>query len=152
MEFKVYEEKGIYNLIIHLPKIIYSFLITYIFNLIIKGFALSDRNIIKLKNIENKKKKIENLFKVIACLKIKFNLFFVIGFLFLCFCWYYISVFCCVFINTQIILIKDTFLSFGLSLLHPFILNLIPGLFRIPSLKSKNSPFLYSLSKIIAQI
>ena len=149
---KIYEAKGIYNLIIHLPKIFYSSLITSAFNLIIKLFALSDKNIIDLKNIENRKKKNENLLKVVSCLKIKFNIFFIVGFVFLCFCWYYISVFCCVYINTQIILIKDTFLSFGFTLLYPFILYLIPGLFRIPSLKSKNSPSLYFLSKIIAQI
>ena len=149
---KIYESKGIYNLIIQLPKIIYSSLITSAFNLIIKIFALSDSNIIDLKNIGKRKKKNEKLLKVISCLKIKFNIFFVIGFVFLCFCWYYISVFCCVYINTQIILIKDTFLSFGFSLLYPFILYLIPGLLRIPSLKSKNSPSLYILSKIFAQI
>ena len=149
---KIYETKGIYNLIIQLPKIIYSSLITSVFNLIIKLFALSDKNIIDLKNIESRKKKNENILKVVRCLKIKFNIFFVIGFLFLCFCWYYISIFCCVYKNTQIILIKDTFLSFGFSLLYPFIINLIPGLLRIPALKSKNSPYLYFLSKIIAQI
>ena len=149
---KIYESKGIYNLINQLPKIIYSSLITSIFNLIIRKFALSDKNIIDLKNIGRRKQKNEKLIKVISCLKIKFNIFFVIGFVFLCFCWYYISVFCCVYINTQITLIKDTFLSFGFSLLYPFILNLIPGLFRIPSLKYNNSPFLYNISKIISQI
>ena len=149
---KIYESKGIYNLIIQLPKIIYSSLITSVFNLILKTFALSDKNIIDLKNIRNRKKKNENLLKVITCLKLKFNIFFFIGSLFLYFCWYYISVFCCVYFNTQIILIKDTFLSFGFSLLYPFILYLIPGLFRIPSLKSKNSPSLYFLSKIFAAI
>ena len=149
---KIYETKGIYNLIIQLPKIIYSSIITSVFNLIIKSFALSDKNIIYLKKIEGTKRKNEHLLKVIACLKIKFNIYFVIGLLFLGFCWYYISVFCCVYINSQIILIKDTFLSFGFSLLYPFIIYLIPGLFRIPSLKSKNSPFLYSFSKIIALI
>ena len=149
---KIYETKGIYNLIIQLPKIIYSSLITSVFNLIIKTFALSDKNIINLKKIEGTKRKNEHLLKVISCLKVKFNIYFIIGFLFLCFCWYYISVFCCVYVNTQIILIKDTFLSFGFSLLYPFILYLIPGLFRIPSLKSKNSPLLYSFSKIIALI
>ena len=149
---KIYESKGIYNLIIQLPKIFYSSIITSVFNLIIRLIALSDGNIIRLKNVVSRKKKNKKLLNVISCLKIKFNIFFVIGFLFLCFCWYYISVFCCVYINTQIILLKDTFLSFGFTLLYPFILYLIPGLFRIPSLKSKNSPTLYFLSKIIALI
>ena len=148
----VYESKGIYNLINQLPKIIYSSLITSIFNLIIKKLALSENNIIELKNIGRRKKKNEKLLEVISCLKIKFNIFFVIGFVFLCFCWYYISIFCCVYINTQITLIKDTFLSFGFSLLYPFLFYLVPGLFRIPSLKSKNSPFMYYFSKIIAKL
>ena len=149
---KIYESKGIYNLINQLPKIIYSSLITSIFNLIIKKLALSESNIIELKNIGRRKKKNEKLLEVISCLKIKFNIFFVIGFVFLCFFWYYISIFCCVYINTQITLIKDTFLSFGFSLLYPFLFYLVPGLFRIPSLKSKNSPFMYYFSKIIAKL
>jgi hypothetical protein len=50
--------------------------------------------------------------------------------------------------NTQLHLIKDTLISFGLSLFYPFGIYLIPGLFRIPSLSnSKNKRrYLYSLS------
>ena len=84
--------------------------------------------------------------------KIKFILFIIIGFIILIFFWYYLSCFCCVFANTQYPLIKDTLISYGLSMLYPFGLNLIPGLFRIPALKSNSRKILYIISKIIAFI
>ena len=62
--------------------------------------------------------------------------------------------FCAIYVNTQLHLIKDTLISFGLSLFYPFGINLIPGIFRIPSLfnhKNKRS-YLYSLSKIVQMI
>ena len=62
--------------------------------------------------------------------------------------------FCAIYVNTQLHLIKDTLISFGLSLLYPFGINLMPGIFRIPSLsnpKNKRS-YLYSLSKIVQLI
>ena len=36
--------------------------------------------------------------------------------------------------NTQLFLLEDTLISFGLSLLYPFVIYLIPGFFRIPAL------------------
>ena len=70
------------------------------------------------------------------------------------FFWYFISCFCAVYKNTQIILIKDTLISFGLSMLYPFGLNLFPGIFRIPALraKNKNMKYLYQFSGIVALI
>ena len=66
--------------------------------------------------------------------------------------WYYVSVFCAVYVNTQILLIKDTAISFALDLTYPFILYLFPGCFRIPALRSKNGLCLYQLSTWIAFI
>ena len=70
------------------------------------------------------------------------------------FFWYYISCFCSVYKNTQLILIKDTLISFGLSMLYPFGLNLLPGMFRIPALRAvnKNNKYLYQLSGYVALI
>ena len=97
---------------------------------------------------ENKNviKKISNL---LNNLTIKFIIFFILIFLFLVLFWYYLICFCGIYQNTQIYLIKDSLISFGLSLLYPFILNLLPGIFRIPSLKSNNKEFLFKISKII---
>ena len=59
-----------------------------------------------------------------------------------------------VYRNTQYLLLKDTLISFGISLVLPFIIYLIPGLLRIPALTEpeKNKKCLYNLSKIIAMI
>ena len=53
--------------------------------------------------------------------------------------------------NTQIHLLKDTLISFGLSLSIPFVFYLLPGIFRIPSLSdiNKNRKYLYSLGKFL---
>ena len=52
-----------------------------------------------------------------------------------------------VYRNTQILLTKNTIISFCTGLLYPFGLSLLPGLFRIPALKSKNRKCLYKISK-----
>ena len=50
----------------------------------------------------------------------KFILYFIISTLLLAPFWYYISVFGVIYRNTQIHLLKDTLMSFGLSLFIPF--------------------------------
>ena len=88
---------------------------------------------------------------MINILKIKFILYFIISFIFLSFFWYYISMFGAIYMNTQYHLLKDTLMSFALSLIFPFIINLLPGIFRIPSLSDpKNKKiYLYNFSKLI---
>ena len=88
--------------------------------------------------------------KLIKKLKIKFVLYFILSFILLLFFWYYISMFDAVYRNTQFLLLKDTLMGFGLSLISPFVIYLFPGLFRIPALASpqKNKKCLYNFSKI----
>ena len=47
--------------------------------------------------------------------------------------------FCTIYKDTQIHLIKDTLMSFGLSMLYPFGIYLLPGFFRIPALSDKRN-------------
>ena len=70
------------------------------------------------------------------------------------FFWYFISCFCAVYKNTQEILIKDTLISFALSMIYPFGLNLLPGMFRIPALRSitKDKKCFYKISGLVALI
>ena len=149
---KIYQDKGTYNFIYNIPQILYSTIISSVINFIVKSFSLSEKNVLAIK----KRKTIEEIeikfHKVLKCLVIKFILFFIICFLFLLLFWYYLACFCAVYKNTQYYLMKDTAMSFCLSLLYPFGLNLIPGLFRIPSLKKNNREFLYKISKIIQLI
>ena len=69
----------------------------------------------------------------------------------LLFFWYYISMFGIIYRNTQYHLLKDTLISFGISFFYPFGINLIPGIFRIPSLSNpkKKRTCLYNFSKIL---
>ena len=59
--------------------------------------------------------------------------------------------FCVIYRNTQIHLLKDTLMSFGLTLLIPFGIYLFIGFFRIPSLSSpkKRQKYLYNFSKVL---
>ena len=75
--------------------------------------------------------------KILINQKIKFTLFFILTTLLLLFFWYYISCFCGIYINTQIHLLKDSTISFALSLLDPFWQCLILGIIRIHALKNK---------------
>jgi len=148
---KIYEDKGKFDFVYEFPKIIYSTMLSAIISLIIKYLALNEKILIEIKNseINNLKMSSKKVIEVIKCLKIKFGSFFILSSLFLIMFWYYMSCFCAVFKNTQFHVLKDTLISFGLSLLYPFAINLIPGLFRIPSLRNNKRKKLYFLSRII---
>ena len=146
---KIYEDKGDFKLIYQIPMAIYSCIITMVLNLIVKYFSLTENIIIKLKNEEYDENKTA---KVEKCINLKFILFFSLNFFFIILFWYYISCFGAVFMNTQIPLIKDTLISFTFSLIYPLVINLIPGIFRIHSLKNNNNEFMYKISLYIQLI
>ena len=150
----IYQEKGHFNFIYHIPQILYSSLISGIINVLFKYLALSQESISKLKN-EKDKENLDNKQKeLIKSLKIKFTLFFVLTFLLILFFWYYLTCFCGIYINTQIHLIKDTLMSFLASLIYPFGFCLIPGIFRIYALKSEKGSrnLLYKFSSLLDMI
>ena len=147
----IYLNKGKYKFLYQLPKIIYSFLISAVLNAILKELSLSEGDIIKFKEKKDKNNLEKNKDKLYSKLYAKFILFFIFGFILLLFLWYYLSMFCVIYKNTQLYLIKDTIISFIFSLFYPFLIYLIPGLFRINSLSDKknNKKYLYSFSKFI---
>ena len=148
---KIYKNNGVFDLEAQLPIIIYSTLISLLLNSPLNFLALSNDSIITFKQDKTKiniRKRASSLKNVLI---IKFNLYFIISFVFLLFFWYYISMFCIIYINTKIHLLKDTLMSFLLSLLFPFFTYLLPGLLRIHSLSDiKNKrECLYKLSKFL---
>jgi hypothetical protein len=148
----IYKYGGSYNLSYLFPSIFYAFLISYYINIIIKYFSLSERNLLELKN-EKSIKKTNNLVpKVLRCLIIKYISYFVISIIFLSFFWYYISSFGAVFQNSQVYLIKNTFISFSLGLIYPFPIYLLPGIFRRFSLRAKNRKIIYIISNILQNL
>ena len=148
---KIYEDKGKFNFLYQIPQILYSTIISRIIDSIIRTLALSQDNIIELKQEKEKKDLDMKYKKLLQRLKIKFILFFVIAFTVLGVFWYYITCFCGIYINTQIHLIKDSVLSFVTGLLYPFGLYLIPGIFRISALKAEkhDGKCMYKFSSFI---
>ena len=151
---KVNQNNGKYEIVSQIPQILYSSIITTIINILLKMLSLSEKNILLLKQEKDLKKTKENSSVIKRCIIIKFIFFFIISNILLLFFWYFISCFCAVYTNTQTVLIKDTLISFSLSMLYPFGLNLLPGLFRIPALRDKTqrSKCLYQIGGILASI
>ena len=148
---EIYENKGEFDLDNQIPIIVYSTLISMILNAPLNYLALSNDAILSFKQDNTKNiisKKLKNLMKILT---IKFSSYFIISFLFLVFFWYYISLFDIIYINTQIHLIKDTLMSFVLSLLIPFVIYIFPGILRIPALSNRKNKreCLYNFSKFL---
>ena len=108
-------------------------------------------NLIELKQEKGKNNLESKYTKILNIIKIKMILFFVCAFVILSFFWYYITCFCCIYVNTQIHLIKDSIISFIISLIIPFGIFLIPGIFRITALRMNKSSgrLLYKLSAFL---
>ena len=151
---KINDDHGKYDFLYQIPQLFYSTIISAVINMILKFLSLSEKQILNIKQEKDyiKAKKISKSIK--KCLKIKLAFFFTLSFLLMLFFWYFISCFCAVYKNTQIILIIDTLISFSLSMVYPLGLNLLPGFFRIPALraKDKDKKYLYILSGFVALI
>ena len=147
---KIYSDGGGFDLEYHIPQIVYSTIISSVIITLVKFTALTEGNVIKIKSA--KLTELETVYKSEAkCMKIKMIIFYVIIFILLLFCWYYVGCFCAVYENTQTQLLKDTVSSFAAAMIYPFVIDLIPGLFRIPALrdKDKKSSCRYTFSKLI---
>ena len=146
----VYESKGLFDFEYQLPIIFYSSIISMFIGSLVQMLGLSNDLIIDF----NKNQELEDInergIKLIKKLKIKFVFYFILSFMLLLFFLYYISMFNAVYRNTQFILLEDTLMGFGASLIYPFVIYLFPGFFRIPALSApqKNKKYLYNFSKL----
>ena len=147
----IYENQGTLDIIYQIPQIIYSNIISFVIDKIIRFFSLSQVDVINENNIRKREKKNKRSKKFFRILFIKYIMFFIFSFVLLFFFWLYISCFCFVYRNTQMYLIKDTLFSFGFSLASPLIIYLISGALRIYSLRDKRKKrnLIYILSKFI---
>ena len=143
---KIYEDKGKFNFLYQIPQILYSTLISKFIDSLIRRLALTQDIIVGLK--QEKEKTNRKIRKIVKIIKIKLISFFIITFMTLIFFWYYILCFCGIYVNTQKHLIKDSVFSLLTGLLYPFAICLIPGIFRIASIRIEklHGSFLYKLS------
>ena len=151
---KITVDHGAFDFLYQIPQILYSTIISAVINMILKKLSLSELQILSIKKEKDFKTALKKGKNILRCLKIKFNIFFILSFILSSLFWYFIACFCAVYKNTQDILIKNTFLSFGLSMIYPLGLNLLPGMFRIPALRGpkKDKYYLYKFSTLVAII
>ena len=150
----IYVSEGKYNFLYQISQVLYSTLISSGINIIIRTLAISQKDILLLKISKTEEALKRKVYLIRKKLLVKFILFYSLSFIFLFFFWVYISCFCAVYKNTQMHLLKDTLLSFGLSLTYPFAIYLIPGFIRMPALKSKSKSreCLYKISLLVQLI
>ena len=148
----VYKSKGLFDISYQLPIIIYSSIISMFLGSLMQMLGLTADAIADFKQDEEINNVNERGKKFIKTLEIKFILYFISSYILLVFFWYYISMFDAIYRHTQIILLKDTLMGFAFSMVTPFALYLLPGLFRIPALAAPNRKWLFKFSKIFTML
>ena len=118
---------------------------------LIKYIFLSERNLLEIRKQNSVSLAHQIADKEKRNLVIKYTLFFILGILFLSFFWMLLSSFGAVYQNSQIIVFENTLICLAISLVYPFIINIIPCVFRIASLRDKNKEkqCIYNFSKFL---
>ena len=142
-----YYNKGKYDFIYSLPQTIFSSLICGVISILIEFLSLSQAQIQQIKDEEGKDKSIKLSMSFMRKMKIKVIVYFTLIILLMCLFWYYVTVFCAVYANTQKHLIIDSIVSFFLGTVYPFLICLLPTTLRILSLKKRNK-CLFRISKL----
>jgi len=152
--YKINQEENSYNINTEIARIVYSSIISISISFFVEFFALTQRNIIKLRNIKPNNIDKELTTNLVKNLKIKFVIFSWINIILNLIFLYYVSAFCAVYSIIQIHMIKDSLISILLSNSYILLLSLIPTIIRNFSLKKENNKrkFLYLMSQILALI
>ena len=135
-----------------IPQFIFSLIISHVIEIILCFLGMTDVHYYEIKSLPKKEQNDERIFKILDKLKRKLITFFVFTFLLFLFYWYFISAFCAVYQNTQVIFLRDSGISILTSLIDPFIIYAFTCILRRISLskccKNKLS-CIYKLSELI---
>ena len=146
---KIYEDGGKYDFVYFLPQISMAFALSHIVYIIIRLIFLSERNVLKIKLQLTQSAEYDIVDNVKRNLTIKYSFFFILGLIFLGIFWLFLSSFGAVYQNTQYFVFENALISFAISFVYPFFINIIPCIFRMCSLSSKtqNLECIYGMSK-----
>ena len=72
----IYINKGKLSILYQIPVILYSTIISSVISIIIKIFALSEKEILKIRKIKDKPESLKKSSELAKSLKLKFNIFF----------------------------------------------------------------------------
>ena len=159
-----------------IPQYIFSLIVSHVLEVILCFLSMTDIHYYEIKAMirsdnndkdkkskyskinkekEDKKGKSETddkIFDILNCVQRKLIAFFIFTFLVFLFHWYFISAFCAVYQNTQLIYLRDSGISILTSLIDPFIIYGITCIIRVISLSlccKKKLYCLYKLSELI---
>ena len=141
----IYIYNGNTDAALHIPNIILSSLFCLISNLLIKYVSLSERTLLQIKNKTKKKGDVEKT------IKIKTVILFIISFILIGLCWYYVSAFCAIFKNSQIHYLINVILAFVVCNIWPCVTTLIAPAMRRYAIKNDSS-CMYKASQFVAYI
>ena len=135
-----------------LPQLLFVLVANHIIEVYLCYLSMTDSVIYEIKSLSKKPNNSGKIIDMIDCMKRKLIVFFISTFiLFLAF-WYFISAFCAVYKNTQLIFLRDSGLSFVTSLIDPFLTYGFTMILRAISLSTfcrNRAKCLYKLSDII---
>ena len=116
--------------------------------------SFPESDILEIKNIKTDdiSKRNQEIQEVKSIVMIRCFIFFFLNIIILSFIWIYIVCFFMIFQNTQIYVIKNTLICFGISMFIPFMSYFIPAYIKRIAIKgyaSKGRYCLYILSTIL---
>ena len=118
-----------------LPQYIFTLIVSHVLEVIICFLGMTDTDIYEIKALPSRdKKNSEKIVDILSKIKKKLASFFCFTFILFLFFWYFISAFCAVYQNTQTIFLRDSMISFAVSLIDPFLIYGFTSLLRFISL------------------
>ena len=149
---KKYTENEDFTFIQKLPQLLFTLLVSHVLEVIICFLCMTDTAFYEIKSLPKTEENREKIINIIDCIKNKLMGFYIFTFLLFLFYWYFISAFCAVYQNTQIIFLRDSGISFLISCIDPFIIYAFTCLLRTISLSKsfrRKLSCIYKLSDII---
>ena len=138
-----------------LPQFLFTILVSHALEVLLCFLGMTDVYVYEIKALPTQeKKKGEKVMEILSKMKRKLVSFYCVTFLLFLFFWYFISAFCAVYQNTQTIFLRDSIISFAISLIDPFFIYGLTSLLRWISLfivcrKNCCGGCLYKLSNLI---
>ena len=148
----LYINKDEYDFDQQIPQMLFSLIIGHILEVILCYFSLTDSAIYTIKELSKNKENGGKIVQIIKYLKIKLIIFFIFTFILFLFYWYFISAFCAVYPNTQNIFIRDSFRSYFISMIDPFLIYFLTNMLRAISLSrccKKKAGLIYNISQFL---
>jgi len=132
---KKYTQGEDFTFVQKLPQLLFTLIVAHILEIILCYLSLTDVHVYEIKALPPKEKKNgKKIMDILSCIQRKLTTFIVFTFILFLFFWYFISAFCAVYQNTQKIYLRDSMISFAISMIDPFIIYGFTSLLRCISL------------------